>query len=137
MTMPVSIRFRPDVLARLQQRARAAGTVPSTLAQRLVDEGLRLAEHPGVVFRDGPSGRRAGLVAGPDVAEVVVTMAMQVGGPQARARATAEMLTLRPGQVETALAYRAAFPEEIDAEVSAAATAREVALAQLGRADAG
>jgi len=64
-------------------------------------------------------------------------MAMQVGGPQARARATAEMLTLRPGQVETALAYRAAFPEEIDAEVSAAATAREVALAQLGRADAG
>ncbi len=137
MTMPVSIRFRPDVLARLQQRARAAGTVPSTLAQRLVDEGLRLAEHPGVVFRDGPSGRRAGLVAGPDVAEVVVTMAMQVGGPQARARATAEMLTLRPGQVETALAYRAAFPEEIDAEVSAAAAAREVALAQLGRADAG
>jgi hypothetical protein len=28
-------------------------------------------DHPGIVFRDGPTGRRAGLAAGPDVWEVV------------------------------------------------------------------
>lgn len=28
-------------------------------------------EHPGIVFRPGPTGRRAGLAGGPDVWEVV------------------------------------------------------------------
>jgi len=30
-----------------------------------------MKEHPGVVFREGPSGRRAVLIGGPDVWEVV------------------------------------------------------------------
>lgn len=37
----------------------------------LVDEALRSQEHPLVVFRDGPAGRRARLIGGPDVWEVV------------------------------------------------------------------
>lgn len=28
-------------------------------------------EHPGIVFRPGPMGRRAGLIGGPDVWEAV------------------------------------------------------------------
>ena len=28
-------------------------------------------DHPGIVFRDGPTGRRAGLAAGPAVWEVI------------------------------------------------------------------
>ena len=32
---------------------------------------MRMTEHPGVVFREGPTGRRAGLVGGADVWEVV------------------------------------------------------------------
>jgi len=43
----------------------------SAAANMLVDEGLRMMEHPGVIFRTGPTGRRAGLAAGPDVWEVV------------------------------------------------------------------
>lgn len=30
-----------------------------------------MMEHPGIVFRDGPTGRRAALVSGPDIWEVV------------------------------------------------------------------
>ena len=30
-----------------------------------------MEQHPGIVFRSGPGGRRAGLVGGPDVWEVV------------------------------------------------------------------
>ncbi len=30
-----------------------------------------MTEHPGVVFRPGPTGRRAALVGGPDVWEVI------------------------------------------------------------------
>ena len=32
------------------------GEATSGLVVRLVDEGIRMAEHPGVVFRDGPTG---------------------------------------------------------------------------------
>jgi hypothetical protein len=30
-----------------------------------------MEDHPGIIFRDGPSGRRAVLIAGPDVHEVI------------------------------------------------------------------
>jgi hypothetical protein len=43
----------------------------SAAANMLVDEGLRMMEHPGVIFRTGPTGRRAGLATGPDVWEIV------------------------------------------------------------------
>src|SRR5438552_3451792 len=71
MSTPLSIRFDPAILARLRKRARSVpGATPSGLAERLVDEGLRMAEHPGIVFKDGPTGRRAALALGPDVWEV-------------------------------------------------------------------
>jgi hypothetical protein len=44
--------------------ARARGA--SALAERLIDEGLRLEAHLRVTFRDGPTGRRAALINGPD-----------------------------------------------------------------------
>ena len=72
MTTPLSIRFAPSLLARLRQRANAmAGASVAGLAQRLIDEGLRMADHPGVIFKDGPSSRRAALAYGPDVWEVI------------------------------------------------------------------
>lgn len=68
MSAPLSIRFDAALLDRLRRRAaRFPGATPSGLAQRLVDEGLRQAEFPGVVFKDGPSGRRAAPALGPDV----------------------------------------------------------------------
>jgi hypothetical protein len=58
MAAPLSIRFDPALLDRLRRRARSVpGGSVSWLAQRLVDEGLRMAEHPGVIFKNGPSGR--------------------------------------------------------------------------------
>jgi len=52
MTNPLSIRFTPSLLARLRQRARAmTGASVAGLAQRLIDEGLRMGDHPGVISR--------------------------------------------------------------------------------------
>jgi hypothetical protein len=68
MSTPVSIRFDRRLLERLRKHAHAIpGATPSGLAQRLVDEGLRMTDHPGVTFREGPTGRRAALVNGPDI----------------------------------------------------------------------
>ena len=72
MATPRSVRFDDSVVERLASYvSRHPGLTASSVAARLVDEGLRMEEHPGVMFRDGPMGRRATLVGGPDVWEVI------------------------------------------------------------------
>jgi hypothetical protein len=89
------------------------------LAQRLVDEGLRAQEHPGIVFKDGPSGRRAALVAGPDVWEVVAAVGGSGVKDERRAvTVVSQELSLSAGQVRLALDYYGAYSEEIDAQIA-------------------
>lgn len=118
MTTPLSIRFDARLLERLRRRAQTSpGSTPSGLAQRLVDEGLRMADHPGVVFKDGPSGRRAALAFGPDVWEVVkVLREVDERGPSA-VTAAADVLALPEAKVRVAMHYYAAYSDEIDAEI--------------------
>jgi hypothetical protein len=70
-TRHLSIRIDDEVLNRLDSAARDHNETRSDLAKRLIDEGLRMAQHPGVYFVTGPAGRRATLMRGPDVWEVV------------------------------------------------------------------
>jgi predicted transcriptional regulator len=118
MSTPLSIRFDPELLERLRRGAAGRDTTPSGLAQKLVDEGLRSQEFPGVVFRDGPAGRRAGLAAGPDVWEVAAALRDSELRGDAAIESVAAELTLPVGRVRTALAYYGAYPDEIDAEIS-------------------
>lgn len=121
MSHPLSIRFDAAILDRLRRRARALpGATPSGLAQRLVDEGLRMAEHPGVTFKDGPTGRRAALLLGPDIWEVIKAAREMEERGDAAVSVVAEMLTLPVERVHVAFRYYAAYPGEIDAEVSLA-----------------
>jgi hypothetical protein len=121
MSSPLSIRFDRRLLERLRRRAQSSpGATPSGLAQRLVDEGLRMADHPGVIFKDGPSGRRAALAFAPDVWEVVkVLREIDERGEQAVA-AAGEVLALPEAKVRVAMHYYGAYPEEIDAEIAEA-----------------
>lgn len=113
-TQTFSARWDADVLERLRRRSELAGTNKSRLAERYVDEGTRMDEHPGIIFRSGPSGRRAALAGGPDVWEVMATLkGGEVRGDGAIA-ATAELLELTELQVRSALRYYGTYPEEID-----------------------
>ena len=112
---------------RLKASAQSRRVGISTLAERLIDEGLRMDAHPAVTFRDGPAGRRAVLIGGPEVADVIGTM---VGGDvpvEQRCSRAAELLELSMGMVEAALAYYADHTNEIDAEITARAQAAEEA----------
>lgn len=121
MAVPLSIRFDASLLERLRRRAQSTpGATPSGLAQRFVEEGLRMAEHPGVVFKDGPSGRRAALALGPDVWEVVKVLRELDERGEAALGAAAEVLDLPPTRVRLAVHYYAAHQGEIDAEVDEA-----------------
>ena len=73
--------------------------------------------HPGITFRDGPTGRRAGLTAGPDVWEVVGLLRGLSGSVEERVAAATAQLGLTEAQVRTTSRYYAEFTDEIDAEI--------------------
>jgi hypothetical protein len=108
------------------------GSSMSSAANRLVDEGLRMTEHPGVVFRAGPTGRRAGLVGGSDVWEVVRALkSARAAEPELAEEEILALVAANSGLalrlVRTAVRYWASYPAEIDAEIDAAATAEDAA----------
>ncbi len=119
-TTPFSARLDSRLVERLKARSARDGVSASQLAGRYIDEGIRSEEFPGVVFRSGPAGRRAGLVGGPDVWEIVrdVRGAREAGAADAIA-VVAAASELTDAQVRLAAAYYTAYPEEIDARIAA------------------
>lgn len=116
MSVNVSVRLDDALAERLRLRARAAGETLSDRMRRYAEEGARREEHPLITFRDGPTGRRAGLLGGPDVWEVVMWVQDLAAEPDPLA-ALVEDSALSRSQVDAALRYRAAFPDEIAARV--------------------
>jgi hypothetical protein len=85
-----------------------------------------------VVFRDGPSGRRAVLTGGPDVWEVArVVRSTRASEPgldaDAVVRLAAETTGLPPAKIRTALYFWAAHPDEIERQISDADEAERLA----------
>ena len=77
-----------------------------------------MADHPGVIFKDGPAGRRAALAYGPDIWEIIkVVREIDERGPAAL-EAAAEVLALDVSRTSTAVSYYADYPDEIDAEIA-------------------
>ena len=111
------MRLAKTTAAKLDTHARRRGESKSRLGERLIEEGLRMEDHPGIVFRDGPAGRRAALAGGPDVWEVIETL-QGTGKPGERAiAATADWGSLSRAQVRTAVRYYADHREEIDERI--------------------
>lgn len=126
MASPSSIRFEPEVLRRLNAYVAAhPGTTLSSAGNRLVDEALRSHDHPAVIFRDGPAGRRARLVGGPDVWEVMrAVQSARRAEPALTSAEVVDLVTETSGVpaalVRAAVAYWADYPAEVDALVTRA-----------------
>jgi hypothetical protein len=127
------VRFDTTVAGRLSSFAAAnPGMSLSSAANRLVDEALRMSEHPGIMFRPGPTGRRAGLAAGPDIWEIVRAVrsgrAAEPGLPEDDLLAMISGNTGLPARlIRVAIRYWASYPDEIDAEIATADTAEAAA----------
>lgn len=118
MTQPTSLRFPEPVKDRLDRAAARTHEKPSSLAVRLIDEGLRMAEHPGVTFHDSPAhGRVASLAGGPDVAEVIDVLTGLEAEGEERVDGTAGWFGTHPSKVRIAMAYYTAFTDEIDRQI--------------------
>lgn len=99
---------------RLERRGARGGINKSRLAERYIDEGMRMDDHPGIVFRDGPAGRRAGVASGPDVWEIVAAVRASGLEGAAALKAAGEWGGLSDAQVRAAAGYYAEYGEEID-----------------------
>jgi hypothetical protein len=133
--MARTITLRPrgsKTLARLEQRAKLTRVPKTALADRYVEEGLAMDTYPGIVFRDGPSGRRPAVVGGPDVWEVIQVFLAE----DRNTASTSANLTLRPGLIEAAIAYYADNQEAVDEWIDANRTMMEEAAAAFDRQQA-
>ena len=92
------------------------GMGPSAGYRQVVEEWWTLQRFPLLEFRDGVSGRRAGLRSGPDVWEIIM-VARDYGNDLA---AVAEHFggLLGDGALEQALAYGERFPGRIEERIA-------------------
>jgi hypothetical protein len=127
------VRFDPAVAERLASFVAAnPGMSLSSAANRLVDEALRMSEQPGIVFRPGPTGRRAALAAGPDVWEIVrAVKSARTAEPELADDGLLGLIADNTGTplrlIRAAVRYWASYPDEIDAEIAAADAAEDAA----------
>lgn len=107
--MPEELQWEIDREMRLR------GETFSEVAISLLREAVRMRRVPGIVFMDGPVGRRASIAGtGLDVWEVIATF-KSVGEDRERLAASYGWLSDR--QLSAALAYYDLYPQEIDERI--------------------
>ena len=120
----VEVELDPETYDFLVARSRETGESLSRVVRRLIDERMRLQEetlraerYPGIVFRDGPAGRRAVVAGGPDVWELAPEIQGINVDDDAEIEAVAAWMNLPVSHIRAAIGYYAEYRDEIDAWV--------------------
>lgn len=120
-TLPFSLRLSPEILRQIRSLARQSQRPSSYIVSTLIEEGLRQRRCPGIVFTDGPTGRRATVAGtGIDVWEVIRIYKACGGNLEALAQAVPH---LSRRQLEAALHYFRSYSQEIEERLTREATA--------------
>ena len=114
MSRHLSVRIGDEVFAQLEAQSQRNGQSRSAVARQLLEEGLRMEQHPRIVFRSGPGGRRAGLIDGPDVWEVVRALRGVDTGSADSLADIGEWTGLTVDQMRAALRY---YTDEVRARI--------------------
>lgn len=129
------------MIDRLERRAsRDPGLKSATLAALMIDEGLRMEEHPGIVFREGPTGRRAVVIGTGDVWEVIRAIrSARSHEPALDEKSIVDLVSTNTGvsqrHIHTAIDYWSSYPDEVESRISQAELAEEKAAAELVRSN--
>jgi uncharacterized protein (DUF433 family) len=107
----LSMRIQEAQDERLQRVARKLGHSPAEAGALLIEEGLRRTEFAFIDFRHNAAGRQAYLQGSRLPVWMVVKIARSYGGSIDK---TAEHLQRPPVQIQAAMNYAKAFPEEIE-----------------------
>lgn len=134
MVSSTSFRISQTAKTALAERAAHEHTSATALLERLIIEGVRQREHPGIVFRGAGHERRAALAAGPDVWEIVARLQELDGADEQRIHALSEESALHPRVIRLALDYAAVHADEVQARIDENRIAAEAARkAEAGR----
>lgn len=93
--------------------------------ERLLNEGLRTAAFPGVVYRGPAPTRRAALASGPDIWEVIAGVRHAEGTGDRKIVEAAKQMGLPERAVRLAVAFASAHPDEVEAWIAANEAAAE------------
>ncbi|HEX8673805.1 MAG TPA: DUF433 domain-containing protein [Longimicrobium sp.] len=110
------IRLSEGLEREIERDAQLRGQSFTSTTSEMLFEAVRMRRVPGVVFTDGPAGRRATIAGtGLDVWEVIATW-KDVGEQWTALRESYEWLT--DFQLRSAVAYYKIYPQEIDARLA-------------------
>jgi uncharacterized protein (DUF433 family) len=112
MTKTRGVRIPEELEQEIARHAEALGKSWSAMTKDLLEEALRMRKTPGIIFVDGPAGRRAVIAgSGLDVWEVIATW-------RAEGETEEQLAQLYPwltrAQLRAALSYYRLYPAEID-----------------------
>ena len=114
-----SFRLDDGLRKQLADKASVEGMSLTGLMERILREGLAMDAHPGVVFKPGPSGRRAALAGGPDIWEIASALRRMTGSEAERVSALSKEFSIHERQILIALNYAAAHAQEVESDVRA------------------
>src|SRR5438874_5975523 len=107
----LSIRLTPEDRKDLNDLSRFKGTVPTALGAQFIAEGLRTARFPGIEFRNTPLGRMAYVKN----SRLAVWLLRELVRQVRSVKKVAHLVGRSAVQLEGALLYAKAFPEELNA----------------------
>jgi hypothetical protein len=103
-----------ELMERVRRQAAEQGRSERGLIEEMLEESIRARRLPGIVFRGGPTGRRAWVLGTPfDVWEMV-----ELYRGKGRKRLIDEH-GVSEERLDLALAYFEAYPDEIDRRIAA------------------
>jgi uncharacterized protein (DUF433 family) len=114
-TVQKSIRLPEEAVKEIEALASDTGKDFSGIARDLLIEAVKMRRCPGVIFADGPSGRRAKIAGtGVDIWEFIATFK---GLDKNYDQLKETYHWLSDLQIRSALSYYALYPEEIDEKI--------------------
>jgi hypothetical protein len=111
---PFSVRFTTTTDRMVEAEARRTRRSKSAVVEALTEEAVRTRRFPGIAFRGHDARRRPWLIgSGLDIWEIV-----QILEDFGSLERLVESAQLSERQIRLAVAYRDAYPEEIDAAIA-------------------
>lgn len=111
---PFNVRLEVETEKLVEAEARRTRRSKSAVVEAFTEETARVRRFPGIAFRGDDAGRRAWIVgSGLDVWEVA-HMLSDLGSPES----LASEFQLSAAQIRLVIAYRNAYPDEIDEAIA-------------------
>jgi uncharacterized protein (DUF433 family) len=107
----MELKIPDELLAAVKEIADKTGQDAESLVAEMVTEAIKMRRVPGILFADGATGRRA-RIGGTGIEVFEVIDAYEIFGRD-REKLEQDLKQLDSDQIDAALAYYEAFPEDI------------------------